>query len=313
MKIEMVVALAIMVSFSATNRSGSAAICGGDFSKHSIPLNEILDGGPPKDGIPALFDPKFVSAGEATYLEPTDRILGLEIDGEAKAYPIKILNWHELVNDYVGGKAALISYCPLCGTGMAYDAVMDGKRFLFGVSGKLYNSNVLFYDKETESLWSQIKMEAVTGPMTGRKLELLPLEHTTWADWQLKHPQTTVLSQRTGYRRDYARDPYGDYEQNNRIFFPVAHEDSRLHRKAWVLGVMVNGQTKAYPFQSLAQAPQPLEDEAGGQKIWINYDSQNQSAVVKDGRGEIIPSVQAYWFAWAAFYPGTDLWQGKGR
>jgi len=309
MKIGMVVALAIMVSFSATNRSGSAAQSGGDFSKHSIPLNEIYDGGPPKDGIPALFDPGFVSADEADFLRPADRILGLEVGGEAKAYPIKILNWHELVNDHVGGKSVLVSYCPLCGTGMAYDAVIDGKRFLFGVSGKLYNSNVLFYDKETESLWSQLKMEAVTGSMTGKKLQLLPLEHTTWSDWQRRHPQTKVLSLKTGHRRDYFRDPYGDYERNRRIFFPVAHEDARLHPKAWVIGVIINGQAKAYPFQALAQESGPVEDEAGGKKILIDYDTENASAVITDMRGEIIPSVQLYWFAWAAFYPETELWK----
>ena len=283
-------------------------ISGFDFSKHSIPLNEILDGGPPKDGIPALFDPEFIPAREAAYLEPHDRILGLEINGEAKAYPIKILNWHEVANDQVGGQSVLISYCPLGGTGMAYDAVIDGKSFLFGVSGKLYNSNVLFYDKETESLWSQIKMEAVTVPMMGRKLELLPLEHTAWADWKRKHPQTRVLSQRTGYKRDYARDPYGDYEQNNRIFFPVAHEDSRLFRKAWVVGVIINGQAKAYPLESL---PPVMSDGIAGQKIRIEYDSKTRSAVIRNEHGKAMPSVQAYWFAWAAFYPGTELWKKK--
>lgn len=283
----------------------SLTLAGFDFSKHSIPLNEILDGGPPKDGIPALFDPEFVNLNEAKFLRPTDRVLGLQINGEAKAYPIKILNWHELVNDHVGGEAVLISYCPLCGTGMSYDAMIDGKRFLFGVSGKLYNSNVLFYDKDTDSLWSQIKMEAVTGPMTGKQLRLLPLEHTTWSDWQRRHPKTKVLSLKTGHRRDYFRDPYGDYEQNSRIFFPVSNEDSRLHRKAWVVGVIINGQAKAYVLESL---PPDLNDGIAGQKIKIEYDFNSRSATVKNELGKVIPSVQAYWFAWAAFYPGTDLW-----
>ncbi|OGW84187.1 MAG: hypothetical protein A2Z83_03405 [Omnitrophica bacterium GWA2_52_8] len=294
----------MIVGFSATRHGGSAENFGGDFSKHSIPLNEIYDGGPPKDGIPALFDPEFVSADEADFLRPADRILGLEAGGEAKAYPIKILNWHELVNDHVGGKSVLVSYCPLCGTGMAYDAVIDGKRFLFGVSGKLYNSNVLFYDRVTESLWSQLMMEAVTGPMTGEKLRLLPLEHTTWADWKRKHPQTKALSLKTGHSRDYFRDPYGDYEQNNRIFFPVAHEDSRLSRKAWVVGVIINKQAKAYPLESLLPE---VSDEIAGQKIRIEYDSKSRSAVVRNEQGEVMPSVQAYWFAWAAFYPETEL------
>ena len=155
---------------------------GFDYSKHSIPINEIHSGGPSKDGIPALYNPKFILAKDAAYLKPQDRILGLYLNGEAKAYPIRILNWHELVNDSVGGKDVLVSYCPLCGTGMAFDANIDGRKYLFGVSGKLYNSDVLMYDKETESLWSQIKMEAVTGAMTGKRLTLLPLIHTTWSE-----------------------------------------------------------------------------------------------------------------------------------
>ncbi len=280
-----------------------------NFSKHSIPLREIHGGGPPKDGIPALYDPSFISAPEAHFLKPTDRILGLFMDGEAKAYPIAILNWHELVNDRVGEKYVLVSYCPLCGTGMAFDAQIDGKRVLFGVSGKLYNSNVLFYDKQTESLWSQIGMEAVTGPMTGKRLKLLPLEHTTWQTWKAKHPETKVLSQETGYKRDYARNSYQGYAASERILFPVAHRDSRLPNKAWILGVVINGEAKAYPFETLQKIATPVKDHVGGEAIFIQYDPRNRSALVRDGHGKLIPSVQAYWFAWVAFHPDTKLFE----
>ena len=170
---------------------------GFDFSEHSIPINEIHSGGPAKDGIPALYDPEFITANDAHYLKSSDRVLGLSINGESKAYPLRILNWHELVNDRVGGTDVLVSYCPLCGTGMAFDSNINGERTLFGVSGKLYNSDVLFYDRKTESLWSQIKMEAVTGPLTGSRLKLLPLVHTTWEAWKKKHPDTKVLSKKT--------------------------------------------------------------------------------------------------------------------
>lgn len=278
-----------------------------DFSRHGIPLEEIVDGGPPKDGIPALYDPGFVEAGKAGFLSPGDRVLGLSISGEAKAYPLKILNWHELVNDRVGGKWVLVSFCPLCGTGMAFDAELDGQRFLFGVSGKLYNSDVLFYDKKTESLWSQIKMQAVTGPMTGTGLVLLPAEHTTWGDWRSRHPETRVLSDQTGYPRDYAANPYEGYEDYERTFFPIPREDTRLLRKAWVLGVIVGGRAKAYAFESLAKEPGPLRDRVGGRTIIVRYDRKNRSAVVTDAQGAPVPSVQAYWFAWAAFHPDTEL------
>jgi len=200
-----------------------------DFSRHSIPLDQIHSGGPPKDGIPALYDPEFFPAVRADYLKPQDRVLGISLNGEAKAYPIRILIWHELVNDHVGGHPVLVSYCPLCGTGMIFDAQLQEKRFLFGVSGKLYNSDVLFYDKETESLWSQIKMEAVTGPLTGKKLRLLSAEHTTWEAWQAKYPETVVLSSQTGHHRDYALNPYSEYEATKRLMFPVANQDKRLH------------------------------------------------------------------------------------
>jgi len=281
---------------------------GFDYTQHSIPISEIHAGGPGKDGIPALYDPEFISGDEVKYLKSSDRILGLIVNGEAKAYPIRILNWHELVNDSVGGKDVLVSYCPLCGTGMAFDATIDKRRILFGVSGKLYNSDVLMYDKETESLWSQIKMEAVTGLMTGKRLILLPLVHTTWGAWQFKHPNTKVLSKKTGHSRNYSDSPYSAYENNNQIMFPVKHKDNRLSRKEWVLGVIINGESKAYSFERLRKEQIIVEDKVGGQNITVVYDADHQSAVVIDEQKNIIPSIQAYWFAWVAFYPDTGLY-----
>ncbi len=154
-------------------------LMGFDFSKHSIPRSEIRSGGPPKDGIPAILEPKFVRVDQATFIKDQDRVLGLVHHGESKAYPINILNWHEIVNDVVGGRPVFITYCPLCGTGMAFDPTFNGRVYTFGVSGLLYKSDVLMYDHQTESLWSQIRKEAVTGEMIGSRLTLLPLIHTT--------------------------------------------------------------------------------------------------------------------------------------
>jgi len=287
---------------------GLLTLTGFDYSRHSIPLDEIRAGGPPKDGIPALYDPGFIPAGKADYLRASDRVLGLAIGGEAKAYPVRILNWHELVNDRMGGKSVLVTYCPLCGTGMAFDADIDGERFLFGVSGRLYNSNVLFYDKTTESLWSQLKQEAVTGPMTGQELTLLPLEHTTWQAWSLKHPNTLVLSTDTGHFRNYQRDPYVGYDTSAEIYFPVSHRDSRLSTKAWVAGVVVQGQAKAYPLSRL-EADKDIHDTIAGKDITVTYNQDSESVMVRDKRGQVIPSVQAYWFAWSAFYPETKMYK----
>lgn len=294
--------------FWAMTMIGLLALMGFDYSKHSIPLDEIHDGGPPKDGIPALFNPQFIKAEEADYLESSDRVLGVVINGDAKAYPIRILNWHELVNDHVGNENVLISYCPLCGTGMVFEANIKGERFLFGVSGKLYNSDVLFYDKKTESLWSQIKMEAVTGPMTGQKLSLLPAVHTTWEDWKEKYPDGKVLSNKTGYPRDYSRNPYEGYANNNDLMFPVRFDDQWLPAKAWVVGIILNGKAKAYSVAKLRNEPPLVQDVIGDVEIEIDFDSTNKSIRVTDKHGKEVPTTQSYWFAWSAFYPDTELY-----
>jgi len=279
-----------------------------DFSTYNIPVAEIHDGGPPKDGIPALTDPKFVSASKATFLSARDRVLGIEINGDARAYPLSILNWHELVNDRVGSQNVIVTYCPLCGTGMAFSATITGKRFIFGVSGKLYNSDVLFYDQQTESLWSQLLMKAVTGPLTDTKLKQLPLELTRWGAWVKKHPSTTVLSVKTGYKRDYFRNPYVGYEKSETLFFPVSNVDKRLPLKRWVVGVVYGGKAKAYDLKKLARIPSPLRDTLGGKTLRVEYDYLMNSVIIYDESGNVIPSVQAYWFAWAAFHPDTGLY-----
>jgi hypothetical protein len=171
----------------------------------------------------------------------------------------------------------------------------------------LYNSDVLLYDRETESLWSQLKMEAVTGPRLGERLEWLPAQHTTWESWRTAHPQTDVLSLRTGYDRDYGRDPYAGYATNSRLMFPVRQQDPRLAPKEWVAGVLMNGQPKAYPLKRLSSG-RKLEDHIGGQTIYLTYDTKAQSVQVTDANESPMPVVQAYWFAWVAFYPKTQLY-----
>ncbi|MFQ5780770.1 MAG: DUF3179 domain-containing protein [Nitrospiria bacterium] len=281
---------------------------GFDFSEHSIPLSEIRSGGPPKDGIPAILEPKFVKANEAHFLKDEDRLLGLVHNGEAKAYPINILNWHEIVNDTIGGKPVFITYCPLCGTGMAFDPIFQGKRYTFGVSGLLYKSDVLMYDHQTESLWSQIRQEAVTGKLTGTRLALLPLLHTTWKAWKKEYPESLVLSTDTGYRRNYMRDPYSSYARSDRLMFPVGRVDRRFPPKTLVLGVMRNGITKAYPFPELELGGTVFFDTIGLDKVRIEYDPASRAARIKGKDGNDIPTVVAYWFAWAAFHPKTEVY-----
>ncbi len=283
-------------------------LAGFDLSSHSIPLSQIVSGGPGKDGIPAIHNPVFVPASEATFfLKEQDRILGLAQAGEAKAYPIKILNWHEIVNDTIGGRPVVVTYCPLCGTGIGFDGMVQGRRLTFGVSGLLYQSDLLMYDHQTESLWSQIAMEAVTGPLTRTKLTPLFLVHTTWGEWRAEHPTTLVLSTKTGYARNYDRDPYLGYAERPDVMFATNHVDRRYHPKEWVLGVQLGNVAKAYPFSELKKLKTVLDDQVNGQKIQIHFNPTAHSTFITGADGNPVPSVMAFWFAWCAFHPDTKV------
>lgn len=279
---------------------------GFDLSDSDVPVSEILSGGPPRDGIPAIDRPDFIVANQATYLRDGDRVLGIYHQGIARAYPIRILNWHEIVNDTFAGEAVVVSFCPLCGTGTAF-SVLHGKAKTFGVSGLLYNSDLLLYDRETKSLWSQIAAMAIAGPLRGEVLTSLPVVHTSWGDWRRRHPDTTVLSTDTGYRRDYERSPYAGYESSDRLFFPVSHQDRRYPPKEQVIGVGIKGHYKVYPFSELARTNGEVSDEIGGEKLVIRYDKAQRSAQVFDEGGEPIPGLTGFWFAWMAFHPGSAV------
>lgn len=276
-----------------------------DLTRHSVPLDQLVDGGPGKDGIPAILTPKFISAPDATFLHDNDRVLGLTAGTEAKAYPIKILNWHEIVNDTIGEKAVVVTYCPLCGTGMAFEAEVQGRNHTFGVSGLLYQSDLLMYDHQTESLWSQVGMHAVSGPLTGERLTPMFLEHTIWRDWRTAHPSTVVLSTRTGSFRNYNRDPYAGYDESTELFFDITHVDSRYHPKEWVVGLEIDGVTKAYPFLELKKVSSPLVDRVNGLRVTVRFNAATRSGSVVDDDGKPVPSVTAFWFAWYAFHPDT--------
>lgn len=317
-------ALAIIVAFTwrredtrreRTARAATDPYKGFDVSNATIPLEEILSGGPPKDGIPAILRPKFVSIEDADFMRDDDKIVGVVRDGVARAYPLRILVWHEIVNDVVAGQPVAVTYCPLCGTCMVFKGSHGGKKRTFGVSGLLYQSDVLMYDHQTESLWSQLKMESVAGEHAGDRLEWLPSEEMTWKAWRERYPGSEVLSTDTGFGRSYGGTgrPYARYEQSDRLMFPVPKHRDELSNKEWVVGIIVNGAAKAYPVARLEElGGEPLSDIVGGQAIAIAYDPDRQSPSVKHaGTGERIPHVSAYWFAWQAFYPATELY-GEG-
>lgn len=291
--------LLTIVSFASAFSNGF------DLSIHAIPIEEIQSGGPPKDGIPAILNPKFVQGKESRFLYPQDRILGINQGGEAKAYPIKILNWHEVVNDTVNGRPVVITYCPLCGSGIGFQRQLNGKTYTFGVSGLLYQSDMLMYDHQTESLWSQLAMESVAGPLTGETLSHVFLEHTTWEMWKKAHPDTKVLSPETGFQRDYQRDPYLGYAGRKDLMFPVHPTNAQYHPKEWIVGLVVEGVAKAYPFVELRKTSGPIQDQVNGSSLTIEFSPQGESAVIYDSGYQPLHSVMAYWFAWYAFHQDT--------
>ncbi len=283
-----------------------------DLEDALVPRERIVSGGPPRDGIPALDAPRFVPARDADWLDSDARVLGLVVDGDSHAYPVAIMNWHEIVNDTLAGRAVVVTYCPLCGSGVAFERRIGGLDRRFGVSGLLYNSDVLLYDRESESLWSQLLGRAIAGPMKGWRLEALPLEHTNWRDWRGRHPRTLVLSRRTGYDRDYDRDPYAGYGLSRRIYFPVPARDRRYHPKEWVVAIEIDGQARAWPFSELARGHTPLRERLAGRELRIEYDDRARTARIYNDRGERLPAVTAYWFAWVAFHPDTQVYQAPG-
>ena len=310
--------------------------------KHSIPLDKIKGGGPPKDGIPSIDDPKFAEIPDSHFMSDSDTVIGLEINGEAKAYPIFILVWHEIVNDNVGGVPVSVTYCPLCYTNQVFERIIDGQEVEFGTSGKLYNSNLLMYDRYTESYWSQALGIAVKGELTGYELNLIPFDVITWGDWKKIHPETVVLTTDTGHIRSYATDPYGNYYTEPRIMFPVEHSDDRLHPKEIIIGFSQDDIFKAYK-QNDIESKIIINDSIGTTPVMLtslysensrafvrivdgdvlnfvyengkifdsqtnsewNYDGLSISGTYQGKQLKRLPIEPGFWFEWVAFHPQT--------
>jgi hypothetical protein len=305
-------AIAIYFLFVSTGLTASRTN-GFDLSDTLIPSAQIHHGGPPRDGIPAIDEPKFVNVDDVNFLADDDRILGMSRNGIVRAYPIRILNYHEIVNDKFGDEAVVVSFCPLCGTGMAFSAKVGGRAHSFGVSGLLYNSDVLLYDRETESLWSQIMRKAISGEMKGASLDQLALTHTTWRDWRERHPDTQVLSTETGHARNYNRSPYAGYDRTSKVFFPVSNKSAKYHPKELVMGLTIGEQAKVYPFAELSKGPSVVNDRFAGRLLRIEFDARNRNGRIVDQQGEEIPTIIAYWFAWVAFHPDTEVFEATAR
>ena len=254
-----------------------------DFSKHSVPLSEISSGGPGKDGIPPIDEPKFITADEAAaYLGDRKPVVAVEVNGEAKAYPIEILVWHEIVNDTIGGVPVTVTFCPLCNTAIAFDRRLDGTTYDFGVSGNLRYSDLVMYDRQTESWWQQITGRAIVGELTGKKLTAIPAAMVSFADFRGTHPKGQVLSRDTGFLKPYGRNPYLGYDDISRSPFLFFEEvDGRLPAMERVVTVSLNGEDAAYPFNVLAEL-KVVEDTVGGEPIVVFHQPGTISPFARD-------------------------------
>lgn len=324
-----------------------------DGTRHLIPLNKIQSGGPPKDGIPSIDDPQFVTIDEWDEMNYLDDLLviGVEVDGQHRAYPFQVLVWHELVNDTFNEVPLLISYCPLCGTGIVFvrEVEVAGGPVEFGVSGQLYNSDLLMYDRYSDTLWSQISGTAVVGELTGERLEYYPSQIMTWVDWRNTYPDSHVLSRETGHNRNYDSLPYGGYDESSSIWFSVTDTDDRLHMKERVVGVELDSETFcAYPEAAIVESG-PVNDILGETPLLVAADSENGDNIVvfvREVNGQVLTftetegqltdaetgsvwsfaglaiegelageqleeviPVKGFWFAWFAFHQETELWQ----
>jgi hypothetical protein len=242
------------------------------FSKHSVPLSEFQPGGPPRDGIPPVDKPRPTSQGRADkWLADREPVLAVAVGDEARAYPLQILVWHEIVNDTLGGRPIAVTYCPLCNSSLVFDRRVGDRTLTFGTTGNLRRSDLVMWDRQTESWWQQLTAEAVVGKLTGTHLRVLPSQTLSWADFKRVHPDGDVLSRDTGFQRDYGSNPYSGYDQpDSEPFLFGGKPDDRLPPKERVVAIFAHDETVVVPFSRLARDP-VIEVDAGGRPVVVLY------------------------------------------
>jgi len=269
-----------------------------DFSRHAVPLGEIISGGPGKDGIPAIDDPKYEAVESVGWLEPQEPVIAFGIGDDWRAYPIQILVWHEIVNDTLADAPVTITFCPLCHTAIAFDRRVGDRVLDFGTTGNLRHSDLVMYDRQTESWWQQATGGAIVGELTGAQLEFLPSQLISWDAFRAAHPDGEVLSRDTGHVRDYGANPYAGYDTVDSDPFLLEDKtllDGRLSPKVRVLALEVEGDAVAYPFPFLAEQ-RVVNDEVGGEPIvvlWTDGTASGLGGPTVAG-GEIVGAASAF-------------------
>ena len=313
-----------------------------------IPVSEIRDGGPGKDGIPSLDHPDFMDLDEVTFMGEDELVIGIIKDGQAYAYPHLILDWHEIVNDGLNDNPVTISYCPLTGTAFGWESFTNNRRTTFGVSGLLYNANLILYDRNTDSHWSQLRLECINGDLITDTPSLVGIVETNWSTWRLLYPNSKVLSLETGLFRDYGTYPYGDYKTDHSYFiFPVAPLNNTLPSKQRVFAILDDNEAKVYQFEDFAGGKAIVDTFKGKQYLVVGneniinafnltaeqqrqtymYDFRGTETFIKDTNGNtysvfggaleggqnnrLTPAiaVNSFWFAIGAFYPDPIIYQ----
>ena len=305
------IVLALLVGGAASVGAQQATLNGFLVEETSVPITHIVRAAPAKDSIASLDSPTFVSPSEVEWLKDTDAVMSVTIGLDTRAYPLRVLVWHEVVNDQFGEQPLVISYSALSGSALVFDPGKnsDGTHRSFGVSGLLYNSCLLMYDREKEELWSQLRMKGVSGSSIDEPLKLVPATRMSWEAWKKKYPTGEVLSKDTGHEVEYEDEwPYGDYAYQAETIFPFDVNRNELGTKERVIAVVEGESARCWPLEKLKEKKQ-LFDAVGPRPISVVYDEKSDMVVVSDiTDGEVLATVSSFWFAWQAFYPDTSIW-----
>lgn len=275
--------LALVLLQSCSNTTDSIQTNGGEWS---LPITEVFDGGPGKDGIPALTNPNTttVSNTSSDFLKDSDLVLAYKNGEDIIAYPHTILDWHEIINDNIGNTSVAITYCPLTGTGIGWNRILNNSETTFGVSGLLYNTNLIPYDRATDSNWSQILNESVNGELIGERIDIITLFETNWKTWKTLYPESKVVTTSTGFSRTYGTSPYGDYNTNNSsFFFPVA-KDNRLPLKERVHSIVDGEFAKSYRFSDFTSNHVIVDTFKGNSYLIVGNDDFIVSFLLDDSK-----------------------------
>ncbi len=270
-------------------------------TKPLVDPDDIISGGPPPDGIPPIDHPRFLAPGDATFLAEREPVLSVEIDGQAKAYPLQILVWHEIVNDEISGVPVSVTYCPLCNTGIAFERpTIHGELLDFGTSGKLYNANLVMYDRQTETYWAQATGQAILGELEGRQLAFVPARILSFGDWRAEHPDGLVLSRDTGFERPYGENPYEGLDTSERPLLFAGELDERLPATSRVLGIARPGDVVAFPYETVAAEAvggwSVIMEQVAGQPVAVFWKTGTASALDSQeiSRGRDVGAIAAY-------------------